>query len=1211
MKKLYFLIITLISLSGLSQKDYSRYYNSWRLGLNLGGAWQTADYRSCWGLAGGITLEKGFHENNTNFFSFAIRGRYLAANTYGMDYNRNYDVKSNDAYNGKYDPKVNFVDSVSVGKQYVYDNYKMTLGEGSLELQLTFNRLRERTHVLLNLWGGIGVTSYRTNSDLLDANGKKYDFSLVDSTGNKTKALNTYNGLIDKKYESYAYGSKSGNLVTFSPSAGIGFGYQFSPGFSMLWEYKVTFPQGTNADLLDGKLSANKDAIGGSNDYYHYTGLNLVFTLRGKKKTKTPKQETVYTNTVATTNTVVAPTTSLITTNTVVTNTPLPTGPKPIISFITPPVNEHVVNNQQYKISAQVLNIANASQIQFKFNGTSYSNFSFNSQNHILEFNATLNNGSNSIQIIATNKIGTDNKLTTVIYDLPKPIGTPPTVTVINPTGCPANSQINSYMFKANATQVFSKNNVIVKVNNVNSTNFSFNAATGQIDVPLNLVEGSNSIDIIVSNDFGSDSKNCFINYTMPKQIGKAPLVTYLNPVQPGYITSNQSYVVKASVLNVGGQNGISVYFNGIAIPFVYNVTTKEVMFTANLIGGSNSISITANNKIGEDTKVTNVILKEIKASGVPPSVSLINPLTEINASNSLQYNFKLLVLNVASKNDISFLFNGNSITNFVYNTTTKQVDFATNLIVGNNTVIVKGTNAFGVDSKTIQVNYTPPVIIKAPPVVIINYPMNSLATSSNPNFIFKASVTNVPGASGLVVKLNGNVVTNYVYDGINLTYPAVLIQGNNNFEVNATNNDGTDSKNAIVNYKVKVIPVLPVVNLINPASEVNTSNNLAYSFKLGVLNVNSKKDIEVLFNGVSQLNFTYDATTKEVDFQTNLITGNNILSVKGTNQFGFDVKLINVNYRKHVDIKLPPIITFVNPINNLGNTPNANYIFSANIANMPSTNGLLVKYNGMLITNYTYDGVNIEYPATLNLGANSLEISVTNNDGSDSKTASVNYIQKTVARPPVVNIIQPIGMPIVSLVPYNFQFKAFNVTQNEIEVYVNGVQITQYNFVNNVGSFNYNLIKGNNSISVKATNKDGVITKNESVVLQEKIRIITTPTETISTIPTETISTITTTITTTTTSTTTSTTSNEKTLVICHIPPGNNQNPQTITIPMSAWSAHLAHGDVMGECSAKKDSTRITPRSIKNVLNENNSNTEKPDTLNKQQPINAPRRPR
>ncbi|MCB0381141.1 MAG: hypothetical protein KDD24_07785, partial [Flavobacteriales bacterium] len=35
----------------------------------------------------------------------------------------------------------------------------------------------------------------------------------------------------------------------------------------------------------------------------------------------------------------------------------------------------------------------------------------------------------------------------------------------------------------------------------------------------------------------------------------------------------------------------------------------------------------------------------------------------------------------------------------------------------------------------------------------------------------------------------------------------------------------------------------------------------------------------------------------------------------------------------------------------------------------------------------------------------------------------------------------------------------------------------------------------------------------------------------------------------------------------ICHIPPGNNQNPQTIEIPESAWPAHEAHGDSKGEC--------------------------------------------
>lgn len=37
--------------------------------------------------------------------------------------------------------------------------------------------------------------------------------------------------------------------------------------------------------------------------------------------------------------------------------------------------------------------------------------------------------------------------------------------------------------------------------------------------------------------------------------------------------------------------------------------------------------------------------------------------------------------------------------------------------------------------------------------------------------------------------------------------------------------------------------------------------------------------------------------------------------------------------------------------------------------------------------------------------------------------------------------------------------------------------------------------------------------------------------------------------------------------ITICHFPPGNPDNPQTITISKNALDAHLAHGDYVGEC--------------------------------------------
>lgn len=1131
MKKLYFLITFLIALTTFSQKDYSRYYNSWRLGLNLGGAWQTADYRSCWGMAGGITLEKGFHENSTNIFSFAIRGRYLGANTYGMDYNRNYDINSNDAYNGKYNPSVNYIDSVNIARQYVYDNYKMKLDEGSLELQVTFNRLRERKHVLLNLWGGIGFTSFQTKSDLLDGEGKMYDFSLVDSTGNKTKTINSYNALIDKKYESFAYGSKGGKLFTFSPSLGIGLGYQFSPGFSMLWEYKVTFPQGTSADLLDGKIGSNKDFMGGSNDYYHYTGLNLVFTLRGKhKQTKTTtNDETVYTNTVVAppTNSITPPTNTVVTvaptsppvtspvipptqtTQTIAVTTPTvhsqpvtPIEPKPIITFITPPVNGHVVNTQTYKISAQILNVTNANQIQFKFVGYGYSNFTFNAQTHILEYNATLNNGSNSVQITATNASGQDIKYTTVVFEQPK--------VYVNP-----------------------------------------------------------------------------------------PIVSFINPPQTGLVVSTKTYVVKAQVLNVSAQSQISVNYNGSPVPFTYNATSKQVSFTSNLNLGSNTITVTASNDGGQDSKTSDVVYRVVKVSGVPPIVNLVSPSTVLNATDNLLYSFKLSVLNVNAKADIEVLFNGIPQSNFMYDPNTKEVFFQSNLSIGTNTLIVKGTNQFGSDFKQLTVEYTPHVDIKTPPIVTITDPVSTV-TTSNPNYTFKAKITNMPTANGLVVKFNGTPVTNYMYDGFNLTYNSNLISGNNMFEVTATNNDGTDTKNASVNYKIKVVPVYPIVNLINPATIINSTDNQLYSFKLSVLNVNTKSDIQVLYNGVSQSNFTYDVNTKEVFFQTNLSVGTNTLFVKGTNQFGSDSKQLTVEYTPHTEIKTPPVISIVTPANATGSSPSTNYNYVATISNIENSSGISAKYNGVSISNFTFDGFNFNYSSVLNPGANTLEITASNHDGKDVKTAVVTYKPK-IPRPPVVTILQPTGYPGVSSAPYNFSFSVTNVIKNQIQVTLNGNAITQFNFVNTIGSFTANLISGDNTLIVHATNADGTDSKTEALLYKGQVSPAdTSSSQTTTTTPTHT----------TTNSGTSSSALGNPSEVICH--KSATEAPVTITIPANLLSFHLSHGDSKGECPAAANPILVSPpKTSNNVLPlEGKSNETKIDTTTKKSAI-TPQRPR
>lgn len=67
----------------------------------------------------------------------------------------------------------------------------------------------------------------------------------------------------------------------------------------------------------------------------------------------------------------------------------------------------------------------------------------------------------------------------------------------------------------------------------------------------------------------------------------------------------------------------------------------------------------------------------------------------------------------------------------------------------------------------------------------------------------------------------------------------------------------------------------------------------------------------------------------------------------------------------------------------------------------------------------------------------------------------------------------------------------------------------------------------------------------------------------------------------------------NNEWVTICHIPPGNQNNPITITINQSALSAHLAHGDTLGSCDANSNGGTIYYTTFHNHASGNIGNSE------------------
>ena len=671
------------------KKHTNRYYNSWRLGLNLGAMWETSDVRrGTLGTGGGFTLEKAFCENETNFLSFAIKGRGLWGSTYGLDYARNYSIQNDPSLNGKYNPGTNY-DSLAAagGASFILNNYKTKIAEGALEFQICFNSLREKTNVLLNLWGGIGFTSYRTKINVLSDKNKMYNYFLVDSSGSQGLMLSSHKFLLDDSYESYGNNSQNGNVLTWSPSCGVGLGYRFNDYISLIWEYKLTFPQGTYSDYLDGIEKHNNDWLGCNKDYYHYTGLNMTIRLGGKGgHSQSSTNVNNYTN--ANTNTVVTinPTTSVVTTQ--------PPAVKPVVNITNPPSTPFYENvNTTFPFKANVYNVSQRNQLYVTYNGSEIKNYTWSGQT--IAFSGQLNPGNNVVSVTATNTAGSDSKSAIVVYS-----GVPPQITITTPGNSKYTSTQSSSDVYATILNVESASYISVVLNGQPFSSFSYNPSNKVFAMNTALVTGTNTIDITATNAFGKDNKTQLIIYQPTATIGstvvaaKPVTVVITDPSANPYTATTTTYNVKAKVTGVNSQSQVTVTANG--NNSVFNYLNGNVDFNVSLLSGNNSIQVSAKNGRQADSKSTVIVYNPPKKV-TPPTVVIINPNPSPYTTNQTNYAFKAQTTYITDKSQLEVKYNNVAVYNYNFDAINGIIDFYANLILNTDNLLeVKATNVYG-----------------------------------------------------------------------------------------------------------------------------------------------------------------------------------------------------------------------------------------------------------------------------------------------------------------------------------------------------------------------------------------------------------------------------------------------------------------------------------------------------------------------------------
>ena len=379
----------------------------------------------------------------------------------------------------------------------------------------------------------------------------------------------------------------------------------------------------------------------------------------------------------------------------------------------------------------------------------------------------------------------------------------------------------------------------------------------------------------------------------------------------------------------------------------------------------------------------------------------------------------------------------------------------------------------------------------------------------------------------------NGISITDYNFNNATgvLTSTVPLAPGANVFVITVTNACGTDTETITVNYQNCVAPT---VSFVAPSANNTTVTSAGFNLSALVQNSNNGQGITLTNNGRGITTFSVNSATGALTSNVTLVPGANVFVISVTNACGTATETITVNYQNCV----APTVSFVAPSANNTTVTSAGFNLSAIVQNSNNGQGITLTNNGRGITTFSLNNAtgSLTSNVTLVPGANVFVITVTNACGTATETITVNY-QNCVA--PTVTFINPTSSPInVSSPNFNLSATVLNSNNGEgIAATQNGKLITSGSFNPANGSLTGTVVlnQGANIFVVTVTNACGTATETVTIFYEEEEENNSNP---------------------------------EQMITICHIPPGNNGNPQTIEIPLSAWPAHQAHGDVLGPCS-------------------------------------------
>ena len=786
----------------------------------------------------------------------------------------------------------------------------------------------------------------------------------------------------------------------------------------------------------------------------------------------------------------------------------------PQLTMVQPSTQVTSQQNSSLLLKTVVMNVNSASQIKLFLNGLAILGGTYNASTHIFQKSLNLNQGTNTIKIIATNDCSSEELVYNVTY-------TPcvnPAVSFIQPAGTNTTVNTPTTVVKALVQNVTSASQIQLKVNGIVRLGGTYNPSTQLFEHTISLVDGENTVEIKATNACGSDVKTTKIT----KRPCVGPQLTMVQPSTQVTSQENSSLLLKTVVMNVSSASQIKLFLNGIAIlGGNYNASTHIFQKSLNLNQGTNTIKVIATNDCSSEELVYNVTYTPC----VAPGVTLVSPASPTTTSNTTMQ-VSALVTNVSSANQIVLTVNGSVISGGSYNASTQLFTRTVSLASGSNTIMVKATNECGSDQKSVTATYRP---CHGAEIAMIA-PTTASTTVENSAYTVKATITNVTSSNQIQLNVNGAAVGGGTLNaGSNLFQKSLTLnEGTNTITITATNDCGTETETFVIVYKPCVSPI---VTILTPAGrKINTDQEMIL-VKAKVQHVDQASQITLMVNGKTIPGGTYNASTQIFQQNIRLSRGLNKINVVAKTDCGQSFGSVTVNFSPCV----PPTLALIEPTLATVSSQTGSVAVKANVQNIASANQIVVTVNGTPVSGGSFNASTGVYENTVTVTepVSTVVVKAT----SDCGEASGSFVVKhTPCNSPTIALVAPTTMETsesTALIKATLQ----NISSvSQVVLTVNGA-VVPGGTLNTAGLFQktISLNVGDNTVRIQVTNGCG--TKNKKFQIKR-----------------------------------------EQMITICHHPQSNDEEFTQMEIPLSEWPIHQAHGDVLGPCPADSGNVQEDP---------------------------------